>query len=226
MDLFEILFILLFILFPILEGVRKKGKSGPPGTGKPGTRGADADAGESGVGRPEAGRSEAGPSGAGEGQPTPAADMVPDDLWSILTGETRPRGGVDVEVGDEEEPDTPWSEAADRRSWEPADTVEPAAADLEPDIEPVSLEYEGPEAYSLERTDHRASSLERTDFEPIERRVPDPETRHRAFHAFIDRPRPTRRRRKSAVGRALQDPESLRNAFVLAEVLGRPKGLE
>lgn len=210
MDLFEILFILLFILFPILEQVlrRRKGQVEEPETG-------DEDAGVRDAGTT---RSEA--------EPSSAADMVPDDLWAVLTGEDRSREEDAVAVKTE----APWSEPAeepakereeprlwerDERSWEPDRPPPPVAKGEIGD--PVSLEYEGPEAYSLERTDFEAVSLEQP--------LPSPEERHRAFHALIDRPPQRRRRHRSAVGRALRDPERLRNAFVLAEVLGPPRGL-
>lgn len=238
MELFEILFIALFILFPIVEQVLKRGR------GKPG----EADEQGEAPGRPEDGRSERSPgqvdAPSREREPVKAEDMVPDDLWAVLTGEQRQPGGVqtretgaDREAGEAEpwslepdpapepdlqefdlsEPDEPDAEPRElarprsgSRAWTIDDEAEPAP--------PVSLEYEGPEAYSLETLDHPPQSLERP--------LPTPEARHRAFHRLIDRPVRRTPRRRSAIGRALQDPESVRNAIVLAEVLGPPKGLE
>ncbi|MGK7310887.1 MAG: hypothetical protein ACN0LA_01485 [Candidatus Longimicrobiales bacterium M2_2A_002] len=208
MDLFEILFIALFILFPVLEGIlkqRKKGKGQRPGA-------------------------EQGPESAGsearEEEVRAASDMVPDDLWELMTGERRQPGSEPV---GEAEPEAPWSTAgkagtgagaagtasepaSEPDAWEPEPWMDQTASSPEPE----SLEYEGPEAYSLE-TPAPA---------PVERRVPSAEARHRAFHGFIDEPRPSRRRRRSSLGKALHRPEGLRQAVLLKEVLGKPKGLE
>ena len=200
MDLFELLFIAIFILFPILEGVlkqRRKGRGGPVDEGE---REAGADRSEE--------------------EPRSAADMVPDDFWEIMTGERR-----------EAEPSTPtaeggapWEETGGRMEtattepesddtlWEP----EPWMDDSSVSREPVSLEYEGPEAYSLETPAPP----------PVERKVPSAEARHRAFHALVDRPRPKRTRDVSPLVRSLRSREGLRQAVLLKEVLGPPKGLD
>lgn len=213
MDLFEILFIALFILFPILEGVlkqRRKGKgTGPEG---PGTT-------EEGEG-PDAGWSEEG------AEPRSASDMVPDDLWELMTGEQKEkRSGAGAATGSE----APWSVDPDEGAPVAADGTglateapedwrsESWVVDEEADVrEPESLEYQGPEAYSLETPAP----------EPIERKVPTAEARHRAFHELIDRPKPRRKRRMSPLVRALHSREGLRQAVLLKEVLGPPKGLE
>lgn len=212
MDLFEILFIALFILFPIMEGILKKrgkGKKGPPPTGD------EADAGWS---EPDE-------------EPRSAADMVPDDLWEVMTGEERQpgeEGGAGEPGGGEA---SPWSSA-------PGETPTPAAEpDTEPRTEPVfdegpsepwrvedeaeeaepaSLEYQGPEAYSLETPAP----------EPVVREVPSSEARHRAFHRLIDKPKRKRKRRLSPLMKALSTPDGLREAVIMKEVLGPPKGLE
>lgn len=219
MELFEILFIALFILFPILDQVLRRRRG--PGPGEPGP---DADPME----WEERERS----SGAPDREPVQASDMVPDDLWAVLTGETRRAEGVGT-ASEEGEGTGPTS--FPRTGTAPAPT-EPGGRDL-PDWEdawtpraeprwrleeeaeapaPVSREHIGPEAYSLEEL----------DFEPTERRLPSPEARHREFHERIEQPRPRKRSRRSAVGRALSSPRSLRRAFVVSEVLGPPRGLE
>lgn len=217
MDLFELLFIALFILFPVIEGIlkrRRKSQQGP---------------------EMETDEADAGWSDAGE-EPRSAADMVPEELWEVMTGERRPPqagGGEEAERSG-----APWS--VDPREAEPsrpepsppepsrsgADTAGEAPEDWrsEPwvvddeveDREPVSAEYEGPEAYSLETPAP----------EPLERKVPSPEARHRAFHELIDRPESKRKRRTSPLIRALRSPDGLRQAVLLREVLGPPKGLE
>lgn len=225
MELFEILFIALFILFPILDQVLRR--RGGPGPDEPGSH-ADPTS-EMGEEWAEGERSSAPPSR----EPVQASDMVPDDLWAVLTGETRRTEGAGTATEGEGEGTGPGSfpgtgttpartepGARDLPEWEEAWTprAEPRWR-LEEGAEapaPPSREYIGPEAYSLEEL----------DFEPIERRLPSPEARHREFHERIERPRPRKRSRRSAVGRALSSPGSLRRAFVVSEVLGPPKSLE
>ncbi|NIP80331.1 MAG: hypothetical protein GWN79_12220, partial [Actinobacteria bacterium] len=113
MDLFELLIIAAFVLIPILEGVmkqRRKSSEGPiPGEDKAPT----------------------GPDRAEE--PRPAADMLPDDLWQILTGERR--------TSPEPEPnDAPWS-------------LEPMGSEEQPGPEPIGVDTAddwGPEPWRVE----------------------------------------------------------------------------
>ena len=226
MDLFELLFIALFVLFPIMEQVlkRKKG-SGPE---EPGPDPMETREGEVSP------RSE-------DRKPVKAADMVPDDLWAVLPGEQRPPTtageapkapeGVGSEGG-AGEPEVPWrserkdpvepteSETEETPRWEDAWTPRPdpawSAEEEGRAPAPVSLEYVGPEAYSLEEL----------DYEPVKRTVPSPEARHRRFHERIESAPTPKRARKSATGRALSRPGTLRQAFILTEVLGTPRGLE
>lgn len=241
MDIIELLFLAAFILFPLLEGLLRRGKDkrgqSGPGTGAPQTqdrhtgqlpesrpRGAD---GRSGAhGRSGAGGRLEGDPGSGaespEGlEPATAADMVPDDLWAILTGEQRPRSAPQ-EPGPEPDLEPEWArggrwdgpEAEDGTEWTLTDEEEAAV----PDHVPADSPYVGAEAYSLETLDHPPVTMERP--------LPSPEVRHRRFHEMIDEPPVRARRRRSPVVRALRSPASLRQAFVLTEVLGTPKGLE
>ena len=205
MDLLELLFIAAFILFPVLEGIlkqRKKGKGPRPDP--------DQDIGPA--------RSE-----VEEEEVRAASDMVPDDLWELMTGERREPG--EPAGGAEAGPEAPWSTteeagraetgagtATEPESWEPEPWMDDSAVSREPE----SLEYEGPEAYTLETPAPP----------PVERRVPSAEARHRAFHAFIDEPQPSGRRRRSPLVKALHGPGGLRQAVLMKEVLGPPKGLE
>ena len=202
MDLFELLLIAMFILLPLLEQVFKRGrKTGELPESKLPEEEERVDA------RPQ------------EREPVSAADMVPDDLWAVLTGERREPEGV-ATAEPEAEP-APWSAEPDRPEspWEP-DELETEPGEAGTGREPLSLEYRGPEAYSLEKL----------DFEPVsmERPLPSPEVRHRRFHERIDRPlRPRRRaRRRLPLFGGLRSAEGLRQAFILKEVLGPPKGLE
>ena len=212
MDLFELLFIALFILFPVLEGILKQRKKNRG----PGPRDEDA-VGPGGRDREET---------VGEEEVRTASDMVPDDLWELMTGERRETPGEPVGVADDAESDSLWSTepedpgpagaatgtSGDAPEWESEPWMDDSAASREP----VSLEYRGPEAYSLETPAPP----------PLERRVPTAEARHRAFHELIDQPTGRRRRRRSPLGRALRSPDGLRQAVLLKEVLGPPKGLD
>lgn len=223
MDFIEVLIILIFIVIPILEGVlkqRRAGKQAPlPGPRpereperEPEHVGAGATTGE-------AGGSGAPPRRVDEG---PAADMIPSDLWEILTGEKRPHP-VPPEAPWEEQR---WEEAPSTEvesgeittdeewistEWEPEDEVGLAPAPTET-REPVSLEYVGPEAISLEGP------------------PPPPEIRHRLFHRKYDEgeigaPAPVRRRSRDTDLRAALTGAGLRRAVILSEILGPPKGL-
>ncbi len=211
MDLFELLFIALFIIFPIMEGVlrkRKKGQEGQQG--------------------PPIEDQEAGTADTGRESREPASEMLPDDLWELMTGERRtPRSEESAgREGAAEPEEAPWSvdpessptvteaeietETEDWRS-------EPWVVDEEANArEPASLEYEGPEAYSLETPAP----------EPIERKVPTAAARHRAFHELVDRPKRRPARKLSPLMRALRSPDGLRQAVLLKEILGPPKGLQ
>ena len=210
MDLFELLFIALFIIFPILEGVLRQRKKG---------RGGEEIEDESA----DAGWSEPGP------EPRSASDMVPDDLWEVMTGERRQRDTPDAATDTGSAGSAPWSVDPDEApaagdavaSEEPQTDLggwesEPWMDDSSASREPVSLEYEGPEAYTLETPAPK----------PIEREVPTSEARHRAFHRLIDKPKAKRKRRMSPLIRSLRSPDGLRQAVLLKEVLGPPKGLE
>lgn len=207
MGLFELLLIaFFFIILPVLDGIGKRRRKGQ-GTGK----GTEA---RSPGPRPDPEVEE----------PRSAAEMLPEDLWGLITGEAR-----DTQEPAAREAETPWSEAPDPSStrtaeaepgtdgfegWEP----EPWMDAEEIHAEPVSLEYEGPEAYSLETPVPPARSLEQP--------LPSPEARHRAFHEKIDRPPRRRRRAVSPLMQALRHPDGLRQAVLLKEILGPPRGLE
>lgn len=210
MDGFELLFILLVILYPLLEGLARRRKASRDAEGPPESRRAGPL--EGGTSAPE---EETARAGTDRGEA--ASDILPDDLWELLTGEQRRGRGArppiepDVDGGVKDE--TAWAstespiavdEDAARERWTgPSD-------DEVPRSEPVSLEYEGPEAYSLEQP------------------PPSPEVRHARFHARLDAaPTPrSRPRRRSGLTRRLARRGTLREAVILAEVLGPPRGLE
>src|SRR5690606_34831359 len=78
---FGSLLFLLFVLWPILAGIlRRKQGTQAPGSGRPGPRAGQRPAS---AGRPRTDEE------AQTAAPVSAADMIPDELWEILTGERR-----------------------------------------------------------------------------------------------------------------------------------------
>ncbi len=234
MELFEILFIVFIILIPLMEGIRKSRQR----------RGEteDVQLPTQGTGRPRPGASDRPrhepremterrpPPAPREPEPAEASDMIPDDLWEILTGERRQRP-PEPELEPEEaivdlEQEEPWREVPDRRWREEPEEEDWREKELpEPDLEPVMEER----------------------FEPGHRPAPPPPERRPAravqpTHAHREpEPLSTRRRRpslrdltdevpapareSSPLMRTLQSPQGLRDAILLREILGPPKGL-
>lgn len=157
-----------------------------------------------------------------------AVDMVPDELWAILTGgappPTRPRPPVEYR---EPEPEPvveggwvtspPWDEEAAEHSIEGV-----SAEVLDHDdtaAEYARARYETPRTFSWDtKAGERAA-----------RAVTRPQTddeRHDAFHERVDAIAPWGRRRQEHLRLGLGDMPSVRRAIVLSEVLGPPKSLQ
>jgi hypothetical protein len=228
-ELFEILFILFFILIPVLEGIRKsrQGRGSPDielpdrPSSRP-TRGPEPSARGEGYGelpdRP--------PPRRPEPEPVEAADMIPDDLWEILTGERR-EGRRPTPVEDRLEPDEPWMAEPDER-WQ----EEPL---WEREAEPVTEERFEPRPWMDSPEAMRDEDVAR----PAEIVVPEPVDERPARAPRPPRPpRPPRislrevveapkvQRETSPLMRSLQSQQGLRQAVLLKEILGRPKGME
>lgn len=237
-DLFSLL-VFAFFLWSMLGGLFGKKKGAPPQQRHPGRA-------QHPFPDDRAAGSEHGPSprsSARHGEAESAAEMIPDDLWAILTGETRrpaprpePRGEPEWEAGHRAEPRwedepapppepefEPWweSEPEQEPRWEPAEraTWEEDEASEEEEVTVVATR-------SYEET------LARRQREPeivsLETPPPPTEIRHARFHERIDAlreadaERRARQQRRSSAARQ----RSLRRAMVLREVLGPPKGLE
>lgn len=91
------------------------------------------------------------------GSRSSAEDLIPAELWEVLTGERRPAPVA----------------------WEPYEEAEDAEEELP---EAVSLETTQEEAFSLERPVNR----EIPRVVSMEEDLPSPAARHAAFHARID----------------------------------------
>jgi hypothetical protein len=139
--------------------------------------------------------------------------MIPEDFWRELTGQARtPRSAP------------PPPDAREPLSWddEAVATTE-AAADEETQIpEERSLE-----TYRREIVVHEPPRIVSLETMPL-----SPERRHAAYHDRLKRTAPALAPAQpadspaTALRRRLHDPVGARDAFVLGEILGRPKGLE
>jgi hypothetical protein len=213
-DLFSIL-AFIFVILSLLGG-RSAGKGrGRPAPRREGTvRGQAPAPAPSPV--PDTGHTPAGtPAAAGAGwDSSPASDMIPDDLWEILTGERRQRPPVVVE-----EPNWP---ADAEGGWQEVDREWPLADEGSADEEAlVPAGRPAAEAGSLEVGEPMIVSLEELP--------PPPEERHARFRARLEAVRATRQRARPRGPRlplSLSDRTALQRAVILREVLGPPKGLE
>lgn len=216
-NLFTVFLLLVFVLGPVLEGLKKKEQERqrqqrPPAPPEP-------------VQRPEPIQRSSTEEISAKPRDAAAA-MIPDDLWQILTGEQRPAPKVPA----------PLPPASKKRPWDvvyipPEDTGEEEAASRED----VSVEmrrssrdavarehavrHKPVEAMSLEVTEAKIVSLETP--------LPTAAARHTAFHQKLDAApaaaaaAPGRKRVLGLVTRS-----ELQRAFVLQEILGKPRGLE
>lgn len=211
----SLLLILIFIFAPLIERLLRSGRKPPeppPGQQRP-----PMPAPRSRLPQQPAPRAEEPPPRvviARREEEEPAATMLPDDLWEILTGERRsppapvPTPQWDPEVADEEvdafERDVSREEeyALARREEAPIVTAEEAYVRPLPQHEPPTI-----------------VSLETVDI--------DDRLRHRQFHERMSNIAPAARVHLSAPSRHLMPSgEDLRRAIIMAEILGPPKGLE
>ena len=157
--------------------------------------------------------------------PERAADMIPDDLWMILTGQPRPTAPLPAPV--------PTDAGGD-------DEMEPDE-ELVPDEEEVFQPRMSNEARQVEelRRSRAEVAYRRTQARDPDRPVivsletePLPSAaRHARFHEKVDPLAVVaivqRGRSGPSIGRiAGAEPQALRRAIVLQEILGKPRGLE
>jgi len=152
-----------------------------------------------------------------------AAEMLPDDLWEILTGERRPPQRPSPQRRPEEA--TPIEETL---SLEAESLEEEGLREVQPSGHWVSTPPEQvvvtlpPEPYIRPnplRPVPKVVSLEELTF--------DPEQRHDEFHDRLDSlGGPARVKRPAPSTYRFRNDEDLRRAIVTAEILGTPRGLE
>lgn len=208
MDFGDLLFLFVFLLLPLLEGLFRKSKSRPPGQLPPRpTQPPRSEAPPTPRPRPAAREA---PAAAGAERPwweqpeeasTTAVDVgVPDDVWGVLTGQRGP---------------AEWQEAEEDLTTLEVEAPEEALSAWEEGLQRtaetrVPVVHEPPRVVSLETA-------------PLA-----PGARHAAFHQKYDStvPRLQRRRAGPAAALGLRGRESLRRAVILKEVLGTPRGLD
>jgi hypothetical protein len=167
-----------------------------------------------------------------------ASDIIPGELWEILTGQKRPEPPP---------PPQPIQRPAPPPVQRPAPVVRrPPQPALEEDEEEVAasvrrrsfdVDYGDEDASARELEKRRARALEKArrvehrppvvvslETEPL----PEPR-RHTAFHQKLEKMSAAPRRRQSPQTMLKFDPsdrDALQRAIILHEVLGRPRGLE
>ena len=155
-----------------------------------------------------------------------AAEMIPDELWQILTGQPKPRRQVPAPQ--------PQQYHYDEAGIDEEAVVEVTYPDEEAEYERrlrAEQEARAREARELQERRMRGRNANTAEKAPavvsLERLTPSPEKRHAAFHAKVDRPLvvETLTPRRSAREWLFED-DDLKRAVVLQEVLGTPKGLQ
>lgn len=234
--LFELVPLVLIILWTVL-GARASSRKK-----KPGTRGAERGTGPGRASTrslPGAGRSGA----AGRDRPVQAsapserdpggdsaAEMLPEDLWAVLTGQAPPSRAPERT---QERTPAPMDEPT---RYEDYDTRDETVESYD-----ILVGEEGEGWLSQERLEHREQpepgvvSLEGSSYDDVvQGRVGEAPTelelsdeRHRRFHRRLDASAPVVRPRRGSAARrlGLRGRTDLRRAMVLTEVLGRPVAL-
>ena len=247
-DLGSLLF-LAFVLWSVLRAVLGgSGTQAPPRRGAP-PRTEPRPEGLPPHGGPAESRPETGPSGTASpveretAASASAADMIPDELWEILTGERRRPVVVRAPEAEEEpspvrahvpdlEPDyEPEYQPEFGREYDEGDFGSELAAEEvagpEPEPAPVTVREERP--IEVLEPAGRAASLEaESAIVSLEASLPSAAERHAAFHARIAKApaQAERGRVASRIPLRLGDRSELRRALILSEILGPPKALE
>lgn len=219
-ELFPILMFIIFFLAPLLEGLKRKNKDGkqpPQDTPRrplprvPQQRLPDARAPQSSSRMEEV-------SGKSRTEES-AATMVPDDLWEILTGQKRPPVlTTPQQLPEERKPH--WDVVYDPEENEEDEADEESL--VREDVE-VETRRARVEAQSLETYDRHPQPV----IVSLEENIPTGAQRHASFHQKILAQTPVKPVRPPASPLLdLRNRAELRRAFLLNEVLGRPKGLE
>lgn len=232
-----ILIIIIFIVAPLIERLLKAGKQNPqlpPQQQRMPQRTRQRLPHEQQPEEWEADEQEQQVSGyRAESRDDAAAEMLPDDLWEILTGERRPpqrpgpRPAPDAGQPDGTDYSLEESSSFEDHSLEdegllrapPREAQSSGEWSMEPETIEVVLP---PEPYIRPnplRPAPKVVSLEEINF--------DYEQRHDEFHDMLDSlDAPARVRRPALNAYRFRTDADLRRAIVMAEILGTPRGLE
>lgn len=248
-----LLFLFIFFVLPLIQRVlRGATKQAPPGS-QPGQRSPGVPPGQA-EGRVE--RSAGAPADRPDvdeprrAQVERAADLIPDDLWEILTGQRRSPAPTQRQPAPEQEPTleggTEWQpDAGPQWEREPAAAHLPDFAEEDPYQEEEPLEtpwhHESEEAAQTVPANAPEPALASDDGSPTNparfaqwrevgkgiatRRSPYLTADTDASNPYGSPPR-SRRATQRRVTPALSSRSELKRAFVLREVLGPPKALE
>lgn len=225
-EFFWIIVFILFIVAPMLERVMKGGTRPPPGGQLPRRPGQQQQ-------RMPPGQRPRLPDAAGAGSPqertsTTAADVLPPELWELLTGQ-KPPARTSPPIPPPEE--SSWDEEGDRDELEATRTAQSLPA-------PVSNDEDRQVADLLRRRDREARQVQRYErvlpqVVSMERAPLSAAARHKQFHERLDRLKPAPAMQapepaRSIVGDILRDGSStdIRRAMIMQEILGTPKSLE
>jgi hypothetical protein len=209
-----IILFFVFIVLPLIErAMKKRQPPQPPEQQQPRP-----------LPHPEerAARERAGLPGRAE-RPESAADMVPDDLWEILTGERRPGAPLPQPRPQEHAPPEP-----ERGADEWFSHIEPESEDIgEEEFYTDAIGLDAEEEWErLGRERQRAVHSVEHAAPHVPLTARERATRMRVLSAEAERG-PIRVRPGPMLGRLrLRERDELRRALVLKEILGRPKGLE
>lgn len=234
MDLFFLLIIVIFIVGPIIEKAMRGGAARPPQQGQPlpGQRPPPRRVQQRHPQIPVPESREEG------GAQEDATDILPSDLWEMLTGQ-RPSSTGGMRTGPAPTPARPAPQRPPPRSrpgstpqteWEQSriESATPPPATLRDDrAEADALIRERNRVEVERRTLHRG----RMETVSLETAVPAQRVRHEAFHkrldakargdvAIVDKPAGARLRMDHL------DRSDLQRAVLLKEILGAPKGLD
>lgn len=229
-----LLFLFIFFVLPLIQRALGGAKKTPPQGRSPGQRrpGVPPARPEGRARLPEDSRT-ATPGRPDAGEPARteserAADLVPDDLWEILTGERQSRAPSQRQREREPEPEleaeAEWGRDAEE-VWEPEETAAqvPERSDEDPYQRPDRIEaprrreHEEPARTPTPAPITASESLSPT---PVPRPSP-----YAIADSAIARPYTPESRRRRMVP-SLSNRSDLKRAFVLREVLGPPKALE
>lgn len=230
-NFFFVLMVILFIVAPILEkltkGNRPQQKPPPGRRGQPAQRRRLPDGRTTTVGRP------AETAGQATGD---ASDLLPADLWKILTGQM-PQQSSEPTTAEAETTAVPArrpeERPRDRAGQRKPGTRSPRDRQSARRLQKSDRDEEQAAAELLlrrERDRLRRSRLERSPSRVVSLET-EPEAepaRHASFHEKLDRLSAPAvvAKRKTGILLDLDDRSSLQRAILLQEVLGKPRGLE